>query len=393
MSAFLKYVLPVLIILAAAGGTALLVRSKSAPAHKDAIENIPDVEYVTARMETVQLEIESQGLVTPRIESTLVAEVSGVVEWISPVLYDGGFFDRGEPLIRIEQTQYLTAVANARSTLAQMELLFLQEEALAEQARTDWQALGGSEPGPLVLREPQLEKARADLAFARANLALAERDLGYTEVRAPYDGRVRRKLVEIGESVSPKASPLVSIYSVGVAEIALTLNSDDLAHLSIPEIYRNGDGPRKRPRVDLFADYAGQIHQWTGVIDRVSGEIDPQTRLSTVVAVVENPYGGFQGPERPPLKIGMFVEARIQGDVLRNAFRLPKEVLHDATTVYVIDEEDRLRIRAVEVVRFGMDDVIVSQGLEDGDRLVTTPLTFVVEGMKLQPIPPVVEST
>ncbi len=383
----LLHVLPAAVIGIAgvAGILWLALWLRRPPEPKEPIRVVPAVEVVVASPSDIAIVVASQGTVQPRTQTLLVAEVSGRVESVSPALYAGGFFRRGDVLARIEDTEYKANLAAARSRLAEAKLAFAQEQAAAAQALEDWEAMGGDgDPGALALRQPQLDRAQASIEAAEAAVAIAERDLARTAIKAPYDGRVREKMVDLGQLVTARSSQIASIYAVDVAEIRLPLALDDLRYLDVPESYRDNDvnaGPK--PAVSVEAEYGGQVHAWEGIIDRSEGAVDPQTRLAYVVAQVKDPYRQSDDPERPPLKIGTFVTARIQGKVASAAFRLPRRALQSDDALYLIDDDNRLRIQPVEIHQREPGWIVVTDGLAAGDRVCVTPLQYAVDGMEV----------
>lgn len=386
LMAFIKYILPVIVVIAAVCVAAMMFMSKKKPAEKEVERIITSVDWIEIHAEDVALSVETQGVVAPRRSTLLISEVSGVVEWVSPALYAGGFFEKGELLLKIEPTDYVAAVANAKSLVAQMELRYQQELALSEQALQDWEEMGAGEPTELVLRKPQLAKAEADLEFAAASLKQAERNLEYTQVKAPYKGRVREKFVDIGQSVSPKVSQIASIYSVDAAEIRVSLAQEETGFVELPELYVDSDSTDKKPVAIVTTTYGGKTYEWEGYLDRTEGAIDATTRLVYAVVKVDNPYQSTGTEGQPPLKAGMFVNVEIQGRFVEDAKVIPRGGLNPGDLVYALDEDNRLLIRKVEVIKRGVNEVVVGEGLENGDRIVTTRLSAVSEGMLLDPV-------
>ncbi len=380
----LQIVLP-LAVVAVGASVAVLLYALRPEAERRAPQAVaPLVRVHQVALDDIPLTVSSQGTVTPRTESTLVAEVGGSILEVGPSFVAGGFFQRGELLVRIDPGDYRQAVVRSRARIAEAELRLAREEAEAEVARREWQDLGGgAEPSPLTLRQPQVAEAEAALAAARADLEVAERNLQRTEVRAPYPGRVRDKRVGVGQFVTP-GTPLASIYAVDVAEVRLPLPSRELAYLDLPLGHRGASGPAAGPPVILRAEFAGATHQWSGRIVRTEGEIDPRTRMIHAVAQVEDPYGRGPGTGRPPLAVGMFVHAEIQGEMARGVAVLPRAALRGETQVLVVDGEDRLRFRDVEVLRRTETSVIIRAGLEDGERVCLSPLAAVTDGMQVR---------
>jgi RND family efflux transporter MFP subunit len=373
--------LPILILVAAALGTVALVKSRPKPATRQPEEILPVVRVHTIALSDVVLTVESQGTVGPRTQSVLVPQVAGRVIEASPSFVAGGFFEEGDLLLQIDPHDYHQALVTAKSHEAQARLRVATVHAEAELAREEWDELGEGEAGPLTLFEPQLAEADAALDAALAGVQQAETNLARTEVRAPYAGRVQSKQVDRGQVVAP-GTPLAMIYAVDFAEVRLPLPDDQLAFVELPLSYRGESGSRKGPPVVLRAEFAGRTHEWTGRVVRTEGTIDPVSRMVHAVAQIEDPYGRSE-PGRPPLAVGMYVEAEIRGKSLTGVAEIPRSAMRQDGTVLVIDSEDRVRIREVRVTRTMKDSLIVAEGLADGDRLCTSRLSAVIDGMRV----------
>lgn len=344
---------------------------------------VPVIRTVSVELQTLRLTVMSQGTVAPRTQTTLFPEIAGRVLQVSPSLADGGFFEAGAELLRIDPTDYRLQVVQAEAQIAQAKLSLETEEAQAEVARKEWQSLGEGEAPPLLRRVPQIARAKAALSSARAALAQAERNLEKTRINAPFAGRVLRKNVDIGQYVTPGTS-VATIYSVDYAEIRLPLPDEELAYVDLPLSYR-GDGSRKRqPVVLLRTEFGQRQHSWTGRIVRTDGTIDPQTRMIHAIAQVADPYGRGPDPDRPPLAVGMFVEAEIQGRLMQDVVALPRAALRGEDQVLVVDSESKLRFRRVNVVRLERERVLIDSGLEEGELVSLATLATVVDGMKVQ---------
>lgn len=329
----------------------------------------------------MNLSVKSQGEVTPRREIQLSAQIAGRIESVSPSFANGGVFRKGEVLVTIEDADYKLAVTRARAQVAQAEQRLAVEEAEAALAARDYEELSGEDasddPSLLALRKPQLAAARAELASARANLEDARLALARTEIRAPFDGRVRSTNADIGQYVTP-GSPLGEVFSTNVAEIRLPLTDTDLAKLNLPFAFEaKGDDA---PVVRLTADVAGQEREWYGRIRRIDAAIDSSTRQISAIAEVEDPYGegaddGF------PLAFGLFVNAEIMGPDIERATLIPLLSMRDNGEVFVIDEENRLAVRRPQVIARAGEGLVAIAGLAEGELLVISPVTVGVGGL------------
>jgi RND family efflux transporter MFP subunit len=373
-----KIIIPLAILAIGAIGTVALVATRRTPEPKSEETPPPLVRIEEVHPRDVRLDVSSSGQVVPRTETTLVSEVGGKIMEVSSSLAAGGFFLEGDVLARIDDRDYRAAVTEARANVAQAEVALAREEGEAEIARKEWKELGNEgEPDPLVLREPQMKQAEAALASARARLEKAEADLARTTIRAPYDGRVRAKSVDVGQFVAP-GTRLATIWADDAAEVRLAVPTDEIVYLDLPLASDPGaDGPP----VVLAATLGGEWFRWTGEVVRVEAEIDDRTRMFHVVARVDDPLGRRTGRE-PVLPMGLFVDASISGRLEAGVFVVPRSAVRRGGTVNVV-EDGKLRVRSVRVVRTVRDEAVV-RGLEDGDLVVLSNLDLAVDGMDVR---------
>jgi RND family efflux transporter MFP subunit len=243
----------------------------------------------------------------------------------------------------------------------------------------------------------QLDEARARLEVARRALQLADAQMAKTTIRAPFDGRVAKKMVDTNEAVAI-GRPIAQIYSTDNAEVRLPLSAEQIELVDVPLQYDNQQGSKYEPLVileDVTAKY-----RWTGRVKRSEGFINPTNRLTYLIAIVRQPYARDPAqPNRPPLAAGTFVEATIQGSTHKNIATLPLDALHNMNEVWVLDAKKRLRFRKVDVLYRGRDRVYIAGGLGDGEKVILTPLEVAAENMELAviaevpPLPPVLDDS
>jgi hypothetical protein len=134
----------------------------------------------------------------------------------------------------------------------------------------------------------------------------------------------------------------------------------------------------------LRASFAGRDYTWHGHIVRTEGELDPKTRMIHAVARVEDPYGRGDDPDRPPLAVGLFVEAEIRGRVLDNVVKLPRAALRGSNEIAVVDAAGRVDLRQVEVLRRDRHHVLIASGIASQERVIAGPLAVAVDGMRVR---------
>ncbi|MEM7394714.1 MAG: efflux RND transporter periplasmic adaptor subunit, partial [Verrucomicrobiota bacterium] len=304
---------------------------------------------------------------------------------IAPAFREGGFFEQGEELLTIDDHDYVASVEIARAALAQADLRLTQETARSEQAAADWAKLGKeTAPGDLVLRKPQMAEAKAMLEAEKARLALAERNLERTRIHAPFAGRVLTRNVDLGKFVGP-GSELARIYAVDYAEVLLPLSEKEQGFIELPEKFRHEtDAPdQPQPAVRFTVEAGRETHTWTGRVVRTEGMVDVRSRQLSVVAQVDDPYQRRK-PGQPPLKMGQFVNAEIDGIALKKVLVVPRKAIRSGGEVLVIDPENKVRRRKIEMVWQERDSVYVDRGLEHGETISITPIPFAVDGLTVR---------
>lgn len=383
-----KLTFPVAILAFAGLGGLGLIASAPEIENVDPPKVLPAVRVMEAEPSDVTLWVRSQGTVAPRTESDLVPEVSGPVTWISPSLASGGFFEKGEVLLHIDSRDYEAAVARARAEVARAQ----GEE---EHARSQLQRQKGlarsdaTSPSHLSNARRAARVATAAVQAAQISLEQARRDLQRTTIIASFEGRVREEHVDVGQFVS-RGAPVAKLYATDFAEIRLPIADRQLAFIDLPDL-RSAAHATNGPEVVLRARFAGSEHQWRGRLVRTEGEIDPRSRMVHVVARVKDPYGldareGEADPNKPPLAVGLFVRAEIEGSVAKGVITVPRSVIRNDQRVLVVDAANRLRERKVEVLRIDREEVLIRLRLAEGERICTTPMQVVVEGMQVEPV-------
>ena len=381
----MKYILPPLVLVLAVVAALLMYWLKPEPEVEKPEKPIPVVEVLEVRLEKVRLKVESQGTVLPRTETVLSAEVTGKIVEVSPSFEVGGFFKAGELLLRIDPGDYEAALALAQTDIERARVKLAEEEAKAQQALKDWEKLGAGQADDLALRKPQLVEARASVEAAGAQLDQAERMLQRTRVRVPFDALIKEKFVDIGQYVSGgTGAALARIFATDYVEIRLPVSLQDIHHIDLPGAFGEDEGWGKKPELKIHGSYGKKTYQWEGVIDRSEAEVDSRSRLIYLVAQVADPYGRQTGMQKPPLRVGMFVKAEIEGKLLEKAFVLPRSSLLEENKVLLVGDDGKLRLRELRIVQADVRKVIVDKGLEEGDRVSLTTLDFFVDEMPVK---------
>ena len=372
----------------------VLIQLRPEPPRSPPPERVPAVEVADVRSGSGALPVFGNGTVRPRAEVELAPQVGGRVEWVSPTLVSGAPVRAGEVLLRIEEADFVNAVAQARAQVAQDSVAVLEAEEEARIAREEYEQFrarqggAGEGPSPLVLREPQRQAARAALARSTAQLSNAELALERTRVRAPFDGMVRSESVDPGSFVSPGQS-VARVFSTDVVEVVVPLSDADAA--VIPGLWglRSGSG-EGGIEAEVMVDFGESRYAWTGWVDRAETALDEQSRTIDVVVRVADPLqpgepigetGGVGEP--PPLLVGQYAEVRIAG--LSGDYRVvPRRALQPGDEVWAV-ADSTVRIVPVRVLQQAGDSVFVDAEFTAAERVVVAGVSLATDGMKVRP--------
>ena len=378
----LKYILPLGIISISILLAVIIIMAK--PGIEPEAQEIKalQVRVMPAVKKDVQMTVKSQGTVRAKTESEVVAQVSGVIQSISSSFVAGGFFKKGDMLVQLDSRDYKYRYTQAQHKVSQAELALKLEEQQADIAKTEWTQMNEGTPPALVSREPQLAEARASLESAKAGLMQAQLDLDRTTIRAPFSGRIKTKNADIGRYVTPGMS-LARVYSIDVAEVRLPLPDKDLKYLSLPFDFRNKVDSKVGSEVVLRGDFAGETREWIGKLSHIEGEFDSRSRMIHTVARVSDPYGEQYDA---PLTVGMYVHAEIIGKKVDGLIEIPRVALRNQNQVLVVDSENRIHFKTVEIFRVDGEVIYISGGIMDNELICVSQPKTVVDGMKVTPI-------
>ncbi|WP_240221348.1 efflux RND transporter periplasmic adaptor subunit [Rheinheimera hassiensis] len=370
----IKIIVPVAVIVLAVVAAIGLASMRKPPEKKE--EQRPGILVNAQQIASQDLiyRIQSQGTVRPKLETNLSSEVNGRIVEVAENFVEGGFFNQGDLLVRVEQADYLTNVKAAEASLANAQSALEEEKARGRVAEEEWRSFTAGKAPELGLRRPQLAGALATVRSAEAELERANRDLARTEIRAPYSGMVKSRDANLGQFIS-RGTSVGMIYGTDIAEIRLPLTDNDLAFLEIPDFTQNSN----EPEVVLTAAVAGQIMQWPARLVRTEGVLDERSRVIYAVAEVIDPYQRVSR-KQAPLRFGRFVQAQILGDATEQVVVIPRHLLLAQQQVLVVDKDSQLQFRTVIVERSDENSAYIRSGFTDGDRLATSAIANPLAG-------------
>ncbi|MBK8973957.1 MAG: efflux RND transporter periplasmic adaptor subunit [Hahellaceae bacterium] len=367
-----KTLLPLIVLVASLGAAYTLFIQPPEMSHHEAVTAPPmTVKTQTVALQTLQPTIAAFGVLQARHEVNLIAQVGGQAVRVSPRFRRGAFVRKGDELLQIDPADYRIQIRVVEGQLAEARAALQEEQGRVQQARQDWSKVGGAAAASaLALREPQLAAAQANVNAAEAQLELANLNASRTLLKAPFDGLILEADIDSGQVIAVGAA-LGRIVATATADVRLAVKASDLAYLRVPVL---GDAPV----AVTFINRLGQPEQfWTGRITGSEGGVDRETQQLTLIGEITEPFRAKEGLR--PLKVGQYLQARIEGVVQRDVILVPGVAVYQNSYVYLLSD-GRLQRRSVETGWQGPDQVQIRQGLNPGDTLVITPLGQVGSG-------------
>ncbi len=415
------------ILIGAVAIAALMIYLRPEPQKEAAQQQSPLVETTAFEAASGAIPVEVSGTVQPRDEVVIGAEVSGRLTYVSPAFREGQFVSAGAVLVRIDPADYLNQVRIAQADVAAQDVAVLEAREEVAIARADLEqfaqrerarrsadadssaaqflppeslngegASASADGAPdaneaaeagLATREPQLRSAEAARARASATLADARTTLGRTRISVPFSGLVREESAAVGTLVQVGQS-LGSVASTDAYEVRLFLTEDEAA--LIPGLLRGTGGTIN---AEVFYDYGGLTYRWPAVVDRADASLDATTRNVEVFLRVPNPLRGgllLEGEPgssanaAPPLLLGAFVTAQIDGASLEDYAVIPSSALRPGNTIWVV-REGKLRVLQVRVIqRTDTSAYVTTASIGEGGQLVTSSLASPTDGMPVR---------
>jgi RND family efflux transporter MFP subunit len=375
-----RVILPLLVLVVAVMAAREIISSAPKPERKQAKPQVPVVDVVELQPSNYTFQITSQGVISPRTQSTMIPEVSGRLVEVSDNLRSGGYFKKGEVLARIDDRDYKLALTIVQAELSQAEVALQEEGARGAQARQDWDRIrSDTPPSDLVARRPQYEHAKAALAAAEARVAQAQLNHDRTRIVAPYDGRVLEMKADVGQYITPGVV-IASVHSLDYGEVRLPLTDKRLAQIELSREGLNYRKSKHAPKVE-FRLLDTQDVSWQGRITRSEGRVESSSRQHYLIGEIKKPF--VASSSQPQLKVGQFLLATIEGRTLKNVYVVPRDVVQSGDELLVVTPEYTLERRKVEVVWRDSEHVVITRGVEAGEMISVTTVSYATNGRKV----------
>lgn len=354
------------------------------------------------------------GRVAPEKSWDAVAEIAGQVVWIADELRDGRVVEAETELLHIDDDNYrlilmqaeaqLTAslvkkkttsdsLAIAKKDHALIETEYQRQKKLATQGSISKTALDNTER-QLLASQTQLKYLQNSLTLisAEQQSLVAQRDaakldLKRTKVQAPFTARITQVNISTSQYAN-KGQLMFKADGLEMAEIEAQFSVGVLRPL-VRNLGDDGTDNVRAGATQLYAtvrlETADHQVEWPAKVDRVAGSIDPLTQTLGVIVQVEHPYALARPGERPPLLRDTFVEVVLSSPSARKRLIVPRNAIHNSH-LYVINSESRLEKRKVKIEFAQPGYSVISQGISEGEQIVSSELVAAVNGMLLSPV-------
>ena len=365
-----------------------LIASKPQAAHHEVEVPITYVDVIEVRREDHRARVKAMGVVRAEREVVLQPEVGGRVIETHPQMVAGGRLAKGDILIRVDARDYSAQVAAVQAELSQASLALREEKSLRQVAEHEWKDRADVSADTLdfALRAPHLDAANARISSVRTRIDKAKRDLQRTSLRAPFDAIVLDEAIDIGQMVGPQ-TPVARLAGTERFWVQVSIPVDELAMLEVPGVNVEGERGSIAHVVHQTSSNNQTVHD--GYAVRLAATVEERGRMAQLFVAVDDPMGLARpiAERGMPLLIGRYVEVELEGRSMRDVIAVPRSAIADDSRVWIVDAEQRLRPRTIEIVWREHAQVWISNGLEPGDRVVGRALAGATEGMKVSITP------
>ena len=378
-----RRLMPVVVVVAGLAVAMVFIQSKPSAKREPPPRQARLVEIQPVVFERARTRIDAMGTVVPAESVTLQSQVSGEVISVSDDLEPGGQLQAGDELLRIDPRDYELAVLQRESEVAQAQSSLRLEQGQQAIARREFELLNEAmqeEDRDLVLRKPQLESVRAQLALAQASLEKAKLDLQRTRVRAPFNAIVESSAVDVGARVTT-ANTLATLAGTDSCWVEVSVPVKQLQWITVP---RARDAVGSSVRITNPAAWGEGVWR-EGRVIRLASDLEKEGRMARLIVEVDDPFTlRPENSDKPVMLMGSYVSVDIEGRPLEQVARIEREYLRDGDRLWIMGAEDTLDIRQVDIVFRSQNEVFVASGVEEGEALVVTDLAAPVEGMPLR---------
>ena len=341
----------------------------------------PEVSVLSVATETVPLITELPGRITPMREAQVRARATGIL--LKRLFEEGANVKEGDVLFQIDPAPLQAALNSAQAALGKTEAALKESQAKVNRYK---ELVGINAISKQVYDEAvaTLGQNEADIQANKAAIETAQLNFGYAKVIAPISGRIGKALVTEGALVSATdLTPLAMIRQLDPVYFDFTQSSAEVLRLkrameagSVQSIV-----PGEAKLTLILED--GTTYQHAGKLLFSDIAVDPTTSMITL-------RGEFPNPENH-LLAGMFARAQLIEGIKTNAITIPQRTVGrgaaGSSTVLVVNNENKVELRNIDIDRAIGNKVIVAKGLRAGERIMVEGSQKAPPGSVVKPVP------
>lgn len=349
----------------------VMVKSKKRPSFNQQQES-PELKLITENISPIKnnIIITANGNINAKWQTEIKSEVNGPITFISDKLLAGAAFAQGDALLKIDPVNYNAQLSREKANLAKAQEQLLEEEIRSKRALDNWKSLNSSKPAnEYTLRKPQLNSAKMNLQAAESDLQVAQNNLSKTTIKAPYDGFVISRFVDLGETIQ-SGTQLAEVFSSESLEMMLPLKNEQIEMIL--------SSNKKDIKV---VDINNPEQYWVAQFSRVDQLIDQKSRWRNLFLTIENK----DNPDKIlPIK-GSFLQAKITLDLDKEFLRIDEKSLSMQGDIWIVGTDNLLQ-KIQTNIAFRNNGYIYINPQENQEfpiELVSTPSSSLLEGTKV----------
>lgn len=416
--------------------TIAIIKLQPKMIHTPAERAVVMVNAITLDKYDLRPTIIGYGTVAPDLTLKAKAEVTGRVTYLHPELKKGAILSKGTLVVKIDDKDYQLALRQAKADLlsnqaslkemqltienTQLDLQLAQEKLKVRQAEykrlqklrksgaVSQSKLDAERQNMLAQQQEvqQLENKQttlpsdiavinAKIDISQAKVEQSQRDLDRTNILLPFNARVRQVDAELDQFVSAGAllfdvsgmDKVIINAQFPMSQFRQIAKGFDKNKLKLGQLTAHENHQSVFTSLGLSAEVsiAGNkdLH-WDAKVERISDNVDAQSRTIGVVVSVSGSYENIDPAVRPPLLEGNYMEVKLQG-AISEFLVLPRFALHQQQ-VYRIDAQNKLQRISLKDLQLQDELVLVNSGLAAGDKIITSDVFPAVNGMSVESI-------
>ncbi len=380
----MRYFITLLLLILAATAVYILYEKAPVTGKSRPERLIPLVDTIIVEPDDEEIFIKAYGTVIPAKEVSLQSEVDGRVIEVSSNLIPGGLIKRGEPILRIDPSDYIMAVKERKADMEEALYELEIEQGRQVIAKREWELLGEevrsySSNQRLVLREPHSKRLQARLEAAENRLRQAELDLNRTELRAPFNSLVIDEFVDVGKIVS-RQSVLAVLAGTDHYRVKASISADKISRISFPD---SNSGSSSETRI-VFDHEGDRAIIYKGRVLSLLGDLDPKGRMARVLIEIEDPLNLDIDNSGHRILLNSYVMVEISAGTLHGVYSIPREVVREGAVLWTVDENSTLKIKKIDILWRKKEEVLVRGDLTPGLKVISGKLRSPLPGMKVR---------